>query len=97
MSAGLRISACSAALLTLVTACATAPPASKPAASAPATPSTPAPVNLSGYSAPFREGYTDGCESAGGRNQRRNDIRYKTAADYMMGWNDGFSVCRKHR
>ena len=82
-----------AALLSgLLTGCAAAP-GSKPDSA----PSAPASVNLSGYSAPFREGYTDGCESAGTRNQRRNDVRYKTEADYMMGWNDGFSVCRKHR
>jgi hypothetical protein len=58
---------------------------------------SPAPVNLSGYSSSFKEGYADGCESAGGRSQRRNEARFKTEADYMMGWNDGFSVCRKHR
>jgi hypothetical protein len=54
-------------------------------------------VNQSGYSDSFRQGYTEGCESAGGRSQRRNEGRYKTEADYMMGWNDGFSACRKGR
>ena len=42
----------------------------------------------------FKQGYADGCESAGARSQRRDETRYKTEADYMMGWNDGYSVCR---
>lgn len=54
-------------------------------------------VNLSGYSEPFKQGYAEGCESAGNRGQRRNEARYKTEVDYMMGWNDGFSACRKGR
>jgi uncharacterized protein YceK len=54
-------------------------------------------VNLRGYSDSFKQGYGDGCESAGSRSQRRNEGRYKTEADYMMGWNDGFSACRKGR
>jgi len=54
-------------------------------------------VNLSGYSASFKQGYSDGCESAGSRGQRRDESRFKTEADYMMGWNDGFSVCQRRR
>ena len=91
-------SAYHAALLAgLLAGCAAAPPEPKPAPFASSAASTLTPVNLNGYSAPFREGYADGCESAGSRSQRRHDDRYKTEADYMMGWNDGFSVCRKHR
>jgi len=52
-------------------------------------------VNLSGYSQSFKQGYSDGCESAGPRGRRRDENRFKTEADYMMGWNDGFSVCRR--
>ena len=55
------------------------------------------PVNLSGYSPTFQQGYADGCTSAESRRQRRNESRYKTEADYMMGWNDGFSICQKRR
>ena len=55
------------------------------------------PVNLSGFSPSFKEGYADGCESAGTRSQRRNKNRYQTEADYMRGWNDGFSVCQRRR
>jgi hypothetical protein len=54
-------------------------------------------VNLSGYSAAFRQGYAEGCESAGNRATRRNEARYQSEADYMMGWNDGFSACRRGR
>lgn len=54
-------------------------------------------VNLSGYSPAFKQGYSDGCESAGARGQRRHEGRYKTEADYMSGWNDGFSVCQRRR
>lgn len=52
-------------------------------------------VNLSGYSPSFKQGYAEGCESAGSRRQRRDESRYRTEADYMMGWNDGFSVCHR--
>ena len=54
-------------------------------------------VNQSGYSQSFKQGYAEGCESAGARSQRRDESRYKTEADYMMGWNDGFSVCQRRR
>lgn len=83
-----------AALLAgLVSACAQFPAGRS---SAPAEPPKP-PVNLSGYNAAFKQGYTDGCSSAGGSSQRRDSGRYKTDTDYMMGWNDGFSVCGKRR
>lgn len=60
-------------------------------------PPPPAPVNLSGYNATFRQGYADGCASAGSSSPRRNEARYKSEMDYSMGWNDGFSVCGKKR
>lgn len=52
-------------------------------------------INMSGFSPAFKQGYADGCESAGARAQRRNASRYKTESDYMMGWNDGYSACRR--
>ena len=57
----------------------------------------PAPVNLGGFSPAFKQGYTDGCESAGARSQRRDETRYRTESEYMQGWNDGFSACRRGR
>jgi len=78
--------ACNAVLLAvLLAACAVAPEPK------------PAQVNQSGNSQSFRWGYADGCGSAGSRSQRRNELSYNSEADYMMGWNDGFSVCRKSR
>lgn len=51
-------------------------------------------VNLSGYSAAFRHGYNDGCDSARA-SLRRNEKRYLGDSDYKMGWNDGHSVCQR--
>ena len=48
------------------------------------------PYNLAGYSVAFKEGYGDACAIP----RRRNEQRYKSDADYGMGWNDGQSVCK---
>jgi predicted secreted Zn-dependent protease len=56
------------------------------------TPTT-QPVNQSGYSTAFRQGYAAGCDSVGARRPQRDEARYKTDTDYMMGWNDGYSIC----
>jgi hypothetical protein len=53
-------------------------------------PAPPAPYNLAGYSAAFKDGYGDACAAP----RRRNEQRYKSDTDYGMGWNDGQSVCR---
>ncbi len=55
------------------------------------------PVNLVGYSAAFKQGYVDGCDSTGAFGQRREERRYKTDADYRAGWDDGFSACGRGR
>jgi hypothetical protein len=52
-------------------------------------------MNLSGFSVSFREGYVDGCSSIRNGGKRRDEGRYKNDMDYVMGWNDGFSVCRR--
>ncbi len=55
----------------------------------------PAPrVNLSGFPLPYRQGYADGCASAGGP-QRRDAERFGKDSDYSMGWQDGVALCRK--
>lgn len=51
-------------------------------------------VNQTGYSAAFKQGYSDGCDSVQS-SRRRNEQRYQSDADYMMGWNDGSSACRR--
>jgi len=53
-------------------------------------------INLSGYSAAFKQGYADGCDSARSA-RRRDEQRYGKDADYMMGWNDGRSACSKRK
>jgi hypothetical protein len=84
----------------LLPACTTTtPPPSQPApgqskpAPPPATRSLPN-VNLSGYPPAFREGFRDGCDSFRG-NYRRDGTRFNKDNDYTIGWQDGFSICRR--
>ena len=51
-------------------------------------------VNLSGYPLEFRQGYADGCVSAGGRTVR-NEARMKADVQYALGWRDGQDICRR--
>lgn len=52
-------------------------------------------VNLSGVSPAFQQGYAEGCESASTRHTRRDERRYRSDEDYMQGWIEGYSVCRR--
>lgn len=82
MSAGvLRVFGC-ALLAGLLAACGAASQNQKPR------------FNLSGYSEMFKKGHADGCASADGA-QRRDAGLYRKDADYMMGWNDGNSACKR--
>jgi hypothetical protein len=92
-----------AAVAFAVAACAVAPPA-------PVAPSKPETAqqgadrrakaakpryNLTGYPPAVREGYIDGCESAKRSPYARKDAaRMSSDAQYSMGWNDGFSICK---
>lgn len=91
------VPACGSLLITL-TGCATpsgGPPGGQ--AASPAAAVT-APVNLSGYSPEFKQGYADGCDSAGLlRAQKRNEPRYRKDAQYQQGWDDGYSICGGRR
>src|SRR5438046_9405004 len=52
--------------------------------------------NLTGYPPAVRDGYIDGCESAKNTAYARKDARrMNDDAQYAMGWNDGFSICKK--
>jgi len=51
-------------------------------------------VNQSGYSTAFKQGYADGCDSVQG-TRRRDERRYRKDADYMIGWDDGYSACKR--
>ena len=53
-------------------------------------------VNQTGYSGAFKQGYADGCNSVQS-SRRRDEQRYKSDTNYMMGWNDGFSICSKRK
>jgi hypothetical protein len=78
------------------------PPATTapPSAPVPAPPSSSAPqrplpnINFAGYSAAFKEGFRDGCDSFRG-SYRRDNSRFSKDGDYSMGWQDGFSICRR--
>jgi hypothetical protein len=54
-------------------------------------------VNLAGFSSAFKQGYSEGCASAGARHPRRDESRYRTDADYRMGWNDGHAICGQRK
>ena len=54
--------------------------------------------NLAGYPPAVRQGYIDGCESAKGTQYARKDAkRFAGDAQYSMGWNDGFGICKPKR
>ena len=54
----------------------------------------PANVNLSGFPLPYRQGYADGCASAGG-TERKDGARFGSDGNYRTGWQDGLALCRK--
>ena len=88
-----------ALLVALLAGCSGFAPERKPATDSTGSPVPSQPsdrVNLSGYSPAFRQGYADGCDSAGA-SRRRNEQRYKADTDYMIGWNDGNSACLRKR
>lgn len=75
-----------ACLVLLLSACAQQPPA-KPRPAGP-------PINLSGYSPAFRQGFQEGCDTARG-DRRRNEQRYTQDVQYARGWDDGRAICGK--
>ncbi len=56
----------------------------------------PASVNLTGFPPAFREGYGDGCASAGGR-VRKDATRFEEDRQYASGWRDGLDACRRRQ
>jgi hypothetical protein len=92
-------------VLLVLAGCAARPVASPPVSTAPESPaqaqerrtqaSRPT-YNLAGYPPAVREGYIDGCESAKGTQYGRKDAgRFASDAQYSMGWNDGYGICKK--
>ena len=82
MAAGIFFSA-----LALLAACAA--PSGSPSGSGPAK------VNLNGYPPAFKEGYSDGCNSAAG-GLSRDRARFKSDLQYAQGWRDGYDICTRH-
>lgn len=91
-----------AALAVLLCGCATtavAPRAGPPDAGAtparrPNAEPPPPNVNLSGFPLTYRQGYADGCASAGGA-ERKDTTRFAADGNYRTGWQDGLAICRK--
>ena len=91
-----------AALAGAIAGCA----APKPSSSSPPAPvSEPAPatkpakranLNLSGFPVPYQEGYAAGCDSRRG-SRHREEGRYKSDANYKMGWDDAYSICASRK
>ncbi|SOD42277.1 hypothetical protein [Nitrosovibrio sp. Nv4] len=76
--------------------CTTTGPSQRPAGPLPTT--TRPVYNLAGYSAAFKDGYIDGCETAKKTSYGFKDQRRFTAdAQYRLGWKDGFSLCGRNR
>lgn len=69
-----------------------------PAPSAPTVPRNAEPpppkVNLSGFPLPYRQGYADGCASAGG-TEHKDAARFSGDMNYRTGWTDGRALCTK--
>ena len=72
------------------------PPSAPP--SAPTVPRNAEPpppkVNLSGFPLPYRQGYADGCASAGG-TEHKDAARFSGDMNYRTGWTDGRALCTK--
>jgi hypothetical protein len=91
-----------AGALLVAAGCATTGPAPAPAspsrpaaAPLPANAEPPPPnVNLSGFPLSYRQGYADGCASAGG-TERKDLTRFAQEGNYRVGWQDGLALCRK--
>ena len=52
-------------------------------------------VNLSGFSATFKQGYADGCKHARAQLPNKVPGQLQREGDYAAGWNDGYSICRR--
>ena len=84
-------------LLLALSGCASAPGGGPGAGTAPipANVEPPPPnVNLSGYPLAYRQGYADGCASAGAA-ERKDGARFGSDGNYRMGWQDGLALCHK--
>ncbi|MEP7062677.1 MAG: hypothetical protein ABI881_09770 [Betaproteobacteria bacterium] len=51
-------------------------------------------INLDGFPLPYRQGYADGCASAGGA-ERKDVARFAGDGNYRTGWTDGRGLCAR--
>ena len=92
-----------AAALAILAGCATQTPSTTsppPPVGEPAPQQRPAKraaLNLSGFPAPYQDGYTAGCDSRRDGGRRREEGRYKSDTNYKMGWDDGFAICASRK
>jgi hypothetical protein len=77
--------------------CAATEKAQRPTGSLEPSRSTARPIyNLAGYPPAFKDGYTDGCETAKKSAYALKDKRrFANDKQYRLGWNDGFSLCNR--
>ena len=77
--------------------------AAAPSRAAPAQPQAPptvesesaAPTSICrAFRSPYRQGYADGCASAGGA-EHKDAARFKSDGQYRTGWQDGNALCKK--
>ncbi|HET9701058.1 MAG TPA: hypothetical protein VFP70_09070 [Burkholderiales bacterium] len=53
-------------------------------------------MNLSGFPPEFREGYSDGCNSARSLvATKKDEKRMKSDPQYAAGWRDGYDMCKR--
>jgi len=89
--------AAACALALVVAGCATTGVDSRGASAKPVASNVEPPppnVNLSGFPLPYRQGYADGCASAGGA-ERKDTTRFAADGNYRTGWQDGLAICRR--
>lgn len=84
-----------------LSACALGPPMHSAPAQQPTAPPLPRnaeppppAINLSGFPLPYRQGYADGCASAGGV-VHKDAPRFAADPNYRTGWQDGVALCRR--
>ena len=95
MSDAIRRQAC-VALLLAASGCAALAPDTPAEAHRKRVEATRPAYNLAGYPPAVRDGYIDGCETAKhSRYAKKDASRFASDPQYKMGWDDGFSICKK--
>ncbi len=98
---GARAWLCAICAALALSACALGPPMHSPPPQQPTAPPLPRnaeppppTINLSGFPLSYRQGYADGCASAGGV-VHKDAPRFAADPNYRTGWQDGVALCRR--